>query len=156
MIVANTTYQIAPWADALFAMDRQWWDVHLAEINRIFTGARYSTNPLHRRCQAKRLTEFNAYGNSGAACISLAAAGGAGRIILLGYDCQKTDGKAHWHGDHPPSLGNAGQINKWAEKFAKQAKDLSSIEIINCSRATALACWPRQTLEIALEQTTAA
>lgn len=152
MIVANTTYQAAPWADALFAMDRQWWEVHIAEVNRIFTGARYSTNPLHRRFQAIKLppTDFNAYGNSGAACITLAAQGGASTILLLGYDCQKTGGQAHWHGDHPPSLGNAAQISRWHEKFAKQAKDLANHRIINCSRVTALTCYPRMTLEEAL------
>lgn len=130
-------------------MDRQWWEVHINEINKTFLGARYSTNPLNRRYQTIRLipSAFEAYGNSGAACISLAAQGGARRIILLGYDCQKTDGKTHWHGDHPPSLGNAGQINKWHEKFAKQSRDLQNLEIINCSRATALTCWPRANLE---------
>jgi len=141
----------------LFAMDRQWWEVHLDEVNATFKGARYSTNPLHRRFQTIKLppATFKAYGNSGAACITLAAEGGASRIILLGFDCQKTDGKAHWHGDHPPRLGNAGQINRWHEKFEKQAKDLGNVEIINCSRATALTCWPRAQLEDVLNESTA-
>lgn len=138
-------------------MDRQWWDVHLAEVNRVFTGARYSINQLAQRYQVTRLppAEFNTYGNSGAACISLAAGAGAKRIILLGYDCQKTGGKAHWHGDHPPSLGNAGQIGRWQSRFEELASHLYNVEIINCSRATALTCWPRMDLETALEQATA-
>ena len=124
------------------------------EVNATFKGARFSTNPMHRRFQITKLapSAFNAYGNSGAGCISLAAQGEAKRIILLGYDCQKTDNKAHWHGDHPPSLGNAGQINHWHEKFARQAKDLGNHEIINCSRATALTCWPRANLEDVLNE----
>lgn len=158
MIVANTTYQAAPWADALFAMDRQWWDVHVAEINRTFQGARYSVNQMPVKHQVTRLppADFNTYGNSGAACISLAAGGGARRIILLGFDCQKTDGRAHWHGDHPPSLGNAGQIHKWAGRFAEQARDFAHLDIINCSRATALTCWPRADLEETLNEQTPA
>ena len=149
MIVSNTTYRIAPWADALFAMDRAWWDVHLAEVNRVFLGVRYSNNPLSQKYNVKKLSqaEFKTYGNSGASCISLAADGGAKRIILLGFDCQKTEGKTHWHGDHPPTLGNAGQISRWHEKFAEQAKALRHLEIINCSRATALKCHPRANLE---------
>lgn len=139
-------------------MDRQWWDVHINEVNATFRGARFSTNPLNRRFQVTKLqsANFNTYGNSGASCITLAAEGGASQIILLGFDCQKTEGKSHWHGDHPPTLGNAGQIDKWHEKFARQAKDLSHIRIINCSRATALTCWPRADLETTLEQTASA
>jgi hypothetical protein len=133
-------------------MDRDWWNLHLPEVNRTFLGARFSTNPLPQRFQTTKLppATFETYGNSGAACISLAAQGQAKRIILLGYDCQKTDGKAHWHGDHPPVLGNAGQIDKWAVRFAKQAKDLSNTQIINCSRATALTCFERMDLDAAL------
>jgi hypothetical protein len=130
-------------------MDRQWWEVHLNEINAVFRGARFTINPVARKFQATKLGPigFDAYGNSGAGAISLAAQGNPKRIILLGYDCQKTGGKAHWHGDHPPTLGNAGQIDRWHTKFAKQAKELTGVEIINCSRVTALICWPRANLE---------
>lgn len=130
-------------------MDRAWWDVHIAEVNSTFLGVRYSNNPLSQKFNVKKLNQqkFKTYGNSGASCISLAADGGAKRIILLGFDVQKTDGKAHWHGDHPPSLGNAGQIARWHEKFAELSRDLKHLEIINCSRQTALKCFPRANLE---------
>lgn len=137
-------------------MDRQWWEVHLDEVNATFTGARYSINTLQARYHVTRLAPgvFNAYGNSGAGCITLAAQGDAKRIILLGYDCQKTNGQAHWHGNHPPKLGNAGQIHKWHLKFEQVAKDLRHINIINASRATALKCFQRMDLETTLEQAT--
>lgn len=153
MIVVNTTYRLAPWADALFAMDRQWWDVHLAEVNEKFKGQRYSNNPLSTKYNVIKLpnSSFRAYGNSGAAAISLAATSGAKRIIMLGYDCQKTDGKAHWHGDHPKQLGNAGMIARWPAKFAELRRDLRSVEIVNCSRATALDMFERMDLEDALK-----
>jgi len=150
VIVANTTYQIAPWADALFAMDRQWWEVHIDEVNRTFHGARYSINQLNRRYNVAKLSSsvFNSYGNSGAGAINLAAQGGAKRILLLGYDCQRTGGMAHWHGNHPRTLGNAGQIDRWHEKFKKLSQDLSGMtKIINCSRESALTCFDRSTLE---------
>jgi hypothetical protein len=135
-------------------MDRGWWDVHLSEVNATFKGARYSVNPLSQKYNVTKLplATFNTFGNSGAACISLAIQGGARRVILLGYDCQKTDGKSHWHGDHPPSLGNAGQIHKWHLKFAELAKSVGNTEIINASRATALTCFARQDLEALLCQ----
>lgn len=129
-------------------MDRQWWETHLDEVNRLFRGARYTINTLPPKFQTTRLSasNFETYGNSGASCISLAAAGGASRILLLGFDCQKTGGKSHWHGDHPPNLGNAAQIDRWHERFNQQAQDLAKIKIINCSRETALRCWPRADL----------
>jgi hypothetical protein len=131
-------------------MDRAWWDVHLQEVNNTFRGVRYSNNPLSQKYNVRKLnqSEFKTYGNSGASCISLAAAGGAKKVILLGFDCQKTDNKTHWHGDHPPTLGNAGQISRWHDNFALQAKALhGKVEVINCSRQTALKCYPRAELE---------
>lgn len=134
-------------------MDRDWWDTYLTEVNKTFLGVRYSNNPLSQKYNVRKLgqREFKTYGNSGAACISLAAEGGAKKIILLGYDCGKTGGNSHWHGDHPPHLGNAGLISRWRENFERQAKDLSHLEIINCSRETALTCYPRARLEDVLE-----
>lgn len=130
-------------------MDRAWWDVHIAEVNKVFLGVRYSNNPLSQKLNVKKLNQqkFKTYGNSGASCISLAAEGGAKRIVLLGFDVQKSEGKTHWHGDHPPTLGNAGQISRWHDKFAEQSKALKHLEIINCSRETALTCYPRANLE---------
>lgn len=96
---------------------------------------------------------FNGFGNSGAGCISLAAVGLADKIIMLGYDCQKTEGKAHWHGDHPVKLGNARFIEKWPDKFAELSRFVRHVEVINASRVTALKIFPRKTLEEALGQT---
>ena len=109
-------------------------------------GARYSTNLLEKY-NVTQLLDFECYGNSGAACIRLAAMAGARRIVLLGYDCQKTGGKSHWHGDHPWPLGNAGRADRWRERFGRLAVDLTNVEVINCSRHTALTCWPRAKLE---------
>jgi len=149
VIVANTTYQIAPWADALFAIDLDWWKLHIKEINQDFKGSRFTVHPDASRFHAIKLPtpEFKTYGNSGAGCISLAVQANAKRIILLGFDCQKTGGKAHWHGNHPSSLHNAGVIEDWHKRFADQAKDFRDIEIINCSRETALTCYHRSKLE---------
>ena len=91
-----------------------------------------------------------AHGNSGAGAMMLAYYAGARRVIMLGYDCQHTGGVKHWHGDHPPKLGNATRPEMWERGFAKVAHDLADIEIINASRVTALTCFPRMSLEDAL------
>ena len=93
---------------------------------------------------------FKAFGNSGAGAIAMAAKAGATRVILLGYDCQRTGGKAHWHGDHPPMLGNAGSMPKWPDQFKRLAASIEGVEVINCSRETALRAFVRMPLEDAL------
>lgn len=152
MIVANTTFRIAPWADALFAMDRAWWEEHFAEVSADFVGQRFTCNPLPARYGVTKLSKpaYNAHGNSGAGCVSLAALGGAGRVLMLGFDCQHTGGMSHWHGNHPRSLGNAGQVDRWPAKFRELQRSIGNVEVINASRVTALDVFPRMTLEDAL------
>ena len=147
VIVANTTFRAAPWADALFAIDRDWWKTYLNEINATFKGQRFSKNSQNPAYNVVQLKEINTYGNSGAGCISVAEQAGAARVILLGFDCGHTNGISHWHGDHPNHLGNAGLTNQWLDKFKQLADDFKHIEIINASRETAITCFPRARLE---------
>ena len=147
VIVANTSFRIAPWADALFAIDRDWWKTYIDEINATFKGGRYSSNSQNKSYNVTQLKGIGTYGNSGAGCISVAEQAGAARIILLGFDCCHTGGKSHWHGDHPNHLGNAGLTSQWLDKFKQLADDFSHVEIINASRETAITCFPRARLE---------
>jgi len=140
---------MTPWADILYAMDRNWWDNYFIKGGKEFAGLKLT--PVSGVKCAKRVS-FTHYQNSGVGAISLAAHYGAGRIILLGYDCQKTGGKSHWHGNHPPGLGNAGSIGTWPNQFNKLKKDLSGIEIINCTRETALTMFEREELNTALNR----
>lgn len=87
--------------------------------------------------------------NSGYQAINLAYHFGVSRILLIGYDMQRTGGKAHWHGDHVSGLTNAEGLSKWATRFPALAQDLEreGVEVINCSQETALTCFPRARLE---------
>lgn len=131
-------------------MDRNWWDGYFIKNNKQFAGLKLT--PLSGiKCAEK--VKFEHYQNSGVGAISLAVHFGAKRIILLGYDCQKTGGKTHWHGNHPRGLGNAGSINTWPNQFAKLAKDLAGrAEIINCTRETALTMFERKPLDEVLNE----
>lgn len=135
---------MAPWADALFAIDGKWWRQYLPEVRRDFRGVLYSSNDF----SSEGITRMRgrAFGNSGAGAVALANSAGASRVILLGYDCGFTGGQVHWHGDHPPGLGNAGSLHSWPEKFRKLA-DTLACDVINCSRETALRVFPRGRLE---------
>jgi len=87
--------------------------------------------------------------NSGAGALVTAYLMGAEKIIMLGYDCKKTDGKAHWHGDHPQPLGNAGSMGNWQAQFDKAASYIKC-EVLNASRETALDMFELVNLEDAL------
>lgn len=126
-------------------MDRQWWEAHTGELQS-FPGMKVAPH----RIPGVRQERFKHGHNSGAGALALAAHWGARRVILLGYDCQRTGGKAHWHGDHPPGLGNAGSLPKWPAQFQKLVPQLRGVEVINASRETALTVFPRASLESVL------
>ena len=91
-------------------------------------------------------------GNSGYQAINLAYLFGATKIVLLGYDMQKTDGKSHWHGDHPKGLHKNPMMTVWAKNFEQLARDLNDegVETINATRNTALEMFPKKPLDAAL------
>jgi hypothetical protein len=130
-------------------MDRDWWKLYIEEINQTFMGERFSNNSHSGNVNTTRITK-KCYANSGAGAIVTAIEGGAERVVLLGYDCQHTGGKTHWHGDHPKTLGNANRVTSWTDKFSELARDYAKIEILNASRDTALTCFPRVELETVL------
>lgn len=155
-IVTNTTFKMCPWADVLFGFDSAWWRQYKKEVDEVFKGALLTCSLTGQALGVDSLYQQDAwirsYGNSGAAAISLAVVGAADRVLLLGYDCQKTGGKSHWHGDHPKSLGNAKSLATWPRKFGQVAAFSASkrVPVVNCSRETALKCFPRMSLEQAL------
>jgi len=140
---------LAPWADAVYAMDRDWWDVYGAEVSATCVGARVTVASGVRGVER---IQWDLSKNSGAGAIMLAAHWGARSIFLLGYDVQRTNGRAHWHGDHPKGLGNAGSLEHWTDHFNDVAARLRKTRIINCSRQTALSSFPRRSLESCLTE----
>lgn len=91
-------------------------------------------------------------GNSGYQALSLAVLFGASKIMLLGYDMQKTGGRSHWHGDHPRGMGNGGNFEGWVKRFDRLSPLIRAkgVEVINATRQTALKCFPRLKIEEAL------
>lgn len=155
VIVVNTSFRLAPWADYLFAMDDRWWRVYGEEARRDFRGKRYS---FSRGTYAAEHAEtmlgksgYQTFGNSGAGAVMLARYLGASRVVLLGYDAERRKGApAHWHPDHPIGLNNASSSHAWPGQFKRVARQMKGIRIINASRQTALTCFARATLEDAL------
>lgn len=130
-------------------MDEKWWNHHRAEVARVFRGDLYSHGQRRGVIRVRHAYLGRQGQNSGAGAIAVAHRFGARRVILLGYDCQHTGGRRHWHGDHPTGggSGNAGSVNDWPGQFRELAGYLLGVEVINCSRATALTVFPRAKLE---------
>lgn len=158
-IVTNSTFRRAPWATALFGFDLRWWLAHIQEIESIgFKGERWAYAPGAAKLPGVRslcgATWSHSFGNSGVSSIMLAADGGARRIILVGFDSKfAADGRKHWHDDHP-GLTNCASLSKWPQQFARAAGILkrSGVDVVNCSRSTALDCFRRAPLEQTLTE----
>lgn len=170
MIVVNTSFRRAPWADVLYACDKPWWKEYVAEVDATFgAGERWSTSVRasgdYRLHHVASKQEGKPWGdnsisrglNSGHQALSLAVMFGARRVILLGYDFQRTGGQSHWHGDHPRGsdpvpLGNLGRVERWVDQMGYLAIDLrqKGVKVMNATRDTALRCFPRVDLEEAL------
>lgn len=165
VIAVNDNYKLAPWADYLYACDPQWWDWH--EGVKDFKGVRITqvSSDSDRKnvakyglefVESKKLPGLSTDGvtihqgqNSGYQAINLAYNLGAEVVILLGYDMQLS-GKTHWFGDHPNNVRS--NYNDFIDSYKTIAKQLPSLklEIINCTRVTALNCFKMMSLESAL------
>ena len=115
VIAINNAYQIAPWADVLYACDCTWWDWHYTETET-FPGLRITRSEIavdrypdltwiegeaHDQGLSKRQDCIVNGQIGGYQAINLAVNFGVNKILLIGYDMRVVDGRSHWHGDHP-------------------------------------------------------
>jgi hypothetical protein len=168
VIVVNDNYRRAPWADVLYAADAEWWRAHDGVMG--FRGEKwcpdeatakeFGCRPIDVRAPDKTgdVTN-NAFstdpailhrmgGNSGGQALNMAILRGASPIYLLGFDMQPTGGRKHWFGDHPSSLRKSQNFDSWRRALDAaypQAAALG-VEIVNCSRETALTAYPRASI----------
>ena len=151
IIAVNSSWMAVPDCQHIFAGDYLWWVHNHDAVN---SGAQWWTQSLRARDRFGiclfRPTDSGPF-NSGQRAIQLAAHLGANRVVLLGYDCTLANG-AHWHGSHPATMHNPvpREVGRWHTDFSSLVSELPNVEIVNASRHTALACFPRKTLEAAL------
>lgn len=161
VIAVNDCWRLAPWADVLYACDQKFWDEHCGVP--AFAGQKWTQCELsEKRWGLNRVSgldrpglsfdpEWIHYGaNSGYQALNLAVLLGVTQIVLLGFDMQAADGKRHWFGDHPEGMNNPTEDSfaRWCAAFDTIPASIkgTEIEIINCSRDTALTCFPRADL----------
>ena len=150
----------------MYACDERWWRHHWDEV-KSFRGEKWTQ--AHNDQTRKFAAEFDLRfmegagspglgrdkihhgGNSGYQAVNLAYLFGAERIVLLGYDMQTTGGQAHFFGSHPHGLAN-GDYKSFIGRFDRLSQDLKSegVEVINCTRETALHQFARGELDCVL------
>lgn len=160
-IAINETWRLAMWADCLYGCDPDWWDLRepvqeeFRGLRLVGYGERAGCIPCRVQPHAHMIWDGERLGggaNSGYQALNLAAACGARRVVLTGFDCMGPG--EHWHGRHQPPLrsANAACVAKWIEYFDAAAPVLleRGVEVINASVETALTCFPRATITEAI------
>lgn len=167
VIAVSDNYKIAPWADAMYSADERWWHAHNGAPD--FGGRKFTQSEVAVERYGLEYIRVESHdpgagistdpsvlysgGNSGHQAVGLGYLLGCRRFILLGFDCGGSKGH-HWFGSHPDGLNNPTNFPNWLERFEVMADDAKrlGVEIINCSRQTAITCFPRMSLDDALEQ----
>lgn len=152
-IAVNNTWQLAPWAQVLYAADAQWWQHNPKALD--FAGLKVSVKtgePLPKAVHALRQTGYEGFdpdpgcvrvgGNSGYQAVHVAANAGAKTILLLGFDMHGT----HWHGEHRPPLRETGPAtyDRWSRVFETLK---TPAEIVNCTPGSRIECFRMDRLE---------
>lgn len=166
VIVVNDNWQRVPNADLLYAHDGRWYRVHIDALRAGFGGELWTQDtPAARKYGLTAIAQklkpgltktshtIHGGGNSGYGAINLAYLFGARRIVLVGFDMQRTGGRAHWFGDHAhPDLKRGSPFAEWIGRFGDLARDLAAerVDCVNASRETALNCFRRLDLDVAL------
>ena len=147
VITVNLTHTLAPWADALVALDSDFWRRYKPEFaGHKFCSAHAVAERMRGFSAVKNVGALPMIYNSGLLAVWLANAVGAAKVILLGFDAQKTGGKAHWHADHLQGMSNAGTVDRWPDQARLLAKEVTC-DVVNCSRQTAITAFRRGELE---------
>lgn len=164
IVAVNDAWRKLQRADVLYACDAGWWKIHNGAPE--FAGERWTTAegnsssasnykgdlPAEWRLnlvRGKHACTFSRdpfvihYGrNSGFQAINLAILRGATRVVLVGFDMRRVDGKAHFFGEHPDGLCRNTKYENFVSAFDQAAKECK-VPIYNATPGSALKCWPK-------------
>ncbi|KNC94148.1 hypothetical protein [Trabulsiella odontotermitis] len=151
VIAVNSSWAAVPGCQYVYAADFSWWEKYHSDVPSGAQRWTSSVSAAHRFGINYFPHPDNKSFNSGLRAIQLAIWLGARRILLLGYDCCIEAG-SHWHGDHPAELKSPdnSSVARWHAEYSRLVMTSGNTEILNCSRRSALACFPLSTIEAAL------
>lgn len=165
VIAINTSYQLAPWADVLYACDQTWWkwnkgapDFRGLKVTQAIQACSQFKDvrlvKVEKFCNELLLDKpgtLGAGGNSGFQALNLALQFGVKRILLIGYD-MRIDLGEHWHKRHPAPMSNPHPVSnlpRWRKALDGAAPKLKAlgVEVINCSPVSELRAYPKKSLD---------
>ena len=157
VMAINTSYQLAPWADALYACDGKWWRWHKGvpqfkglKIAHDAEAAReYRLHRIDVRTKDDPACDALVFDRPGLVArgrcsahqaLNLLPQFGVRTILMLGIDCRAQ----RWHGTHPnrrPS--DPAELAIWRQKLDALAPAFAQrgITVINLSRDSALSAY---------------
>lgn len=152
-VAINTSFQLAPWADVIFAADMAWWNVYREAL--LLPGLKVCSQETANdaRLHIFLPRDKGAGRNSALHAAYMLSEAGAARILLFGVDLDDDD-LTHWHGgDHPEPLRpiRVGDFKPAREAWGRFAELDKRPDVLNCSQRSALRCFPCATLAEALE-----
>lgn len=165
IIGINNAYQICNRMEIHYACDSKWWRAHWDKIPE--GPARFSLKKNdkdagipgvyqlqmgERRGLSDKWPVICWGGNSGYQAINLAYLLGYKKVILLGYDMQGKNGRAHWHPDHKFSGStnpSQGTFTNWKKDFNVLGSKVQKVgmQVINVTRSTALDAFQKAKFE---------
>jgi len=144
--VVNNSYQLAPWADLLYAADADWWREHKGakEFGGLKVTCKQDTAVDNGICFVDLIPEklsnteqdkimfepkgtIGRGGNSGFQLINIVTQAGCKKQIWIGFDFQGE----HWHSRHPRPMKNPSQrtLDKWCVRLNGQAPILIGLGV---------------------------
>lgn len=159
-IAIKNSYELAPWADVLYGIDRGWWITRRGAPK--FKGLKVTPSPQAARLFGLRQvkTKLGARiirepigtvgcglrdggGHSGWQAINLAVQFGATRIVLIGFDMH--DG--HWKPDEPGvAKPDPMRMKRWRDEMDGAVNEFTGIEVFNATPGSALRAYPYKPL----------
>jgi hypothetical protein len=164
VIAIKHAIEKAPWADVLYGAGKdrgQWWQ-RIGPTLTSYAGLRYTLDEAAAQWATvlqhdvvsegldARPTHLRTGHHSGYQAINLAVHLGAAKVVLLGYDMQRTHGQDHWFGAHHHRVVPPFEL--FLRTFPTIVEPLRArgVTVVNASRETALDIFPRLPLEEAL------
>lgn len=167
--VVKVSWRLAPWADAMYGVDKDWWIANQGVPQ--FKGLKFSPSPTAARAFGLRQIKLKAKaqiltdelgvigcglktggGHSGFQAVNLAVQFGSKRILLVGFDMTLANG-AHWSNEtEAVAKPDAARTNMWREEFDACAPQFETlgVKVINCAMKSALKAYPKMPLHEAL------
>lgn len=167
VIVVNSSWRLAPWADVLFFTDSGWFEANRAVVTA-WEGLVVSMSRTAKRELPDKVKRVRGFGqptfpprrfpplgdphilqgrSSGHTAIALAIGLGASRVAMVGYDMRLVNGREHFH--HDERIYQAPRdLTLYENEFVpgfkgwQAASQVSGVEIVNCTPGSAVTEFP--------------